>query len=184
MTDRNGMDLDEASISRALEDATNRAKEAKAHLDDARRQERVAIEEVELLTRLLALRRGYEVESGHEEAGQSSVGAGLQLVAEALPTRRPHEVVEATVDILQETEHPLHISELMRELGERAVPLPGAGAQANVISHISRDRRIVRVSRGIYGLSEWGMASATPARRRATSTKHARTAGESERDRR
>lgn len=166
MADRNGMDLDEASISRALEDAASRAKAAKAHLEEARRLERAATEEVELLARLLALRQGDKAASSRAEDDLSLVADGIRLVAATLPVRKPHEVVEATVDTLRETEHPLHISELMRELGERAVPLPGAGAQANVISHISRDKRIVRVARGIYGLAEWNMAPAAPARQR------------------
>ena len=53
---------------------------------------------------------------------------------------------------------PLHISDLMRLLTDQGTRIPGAGSQANLISCIRRDERIVRPSRGMYGLASWGLS--------------------------
>jgi hypothetical protein len=55
----------------------------------------------------------------------------------------------------------------MRLLREAEVQIPGAGTQANLITHLRRDPRFVRPSRGMYGLSEWGLENMpTPTRRK------------------
>jgi hypothetical protein len=46
---------------------------------------------------------------------------------------------------------------LVRLLCQRGIPIPGAGTQANLITHLRRDPRLVRPSRGMYGLSVWGL---------------------------
>lgn len=153
-------DLTISSLENALSNAESRLEDARKDLEVAQVEVRGAAEEVELLQRLLALRSGDHLPSSDRlptAREQSAVKQG---------GRAPHEVVEASILLLREAGHPLHISELMRQLTERGVHLPGAGAQANVISHISRDERIARPSRGIYGLKEWNMALPSAARQR------------------
>jgi hypothetical protein len=45
----------------------------------------------------------------------------------------------------------------MRLLSENDVAIPGAGAQANLIAHLTRHPDIVRPSRGMYALGSWGV---------------------------
>jgi hypothetical protein len=35
--------------------------------------------------------------------------------------------------------------------------IPGKDPSANLLAHLNRDKRFVRVGRGIYGLREWGL---------------------------
>jgi hypothetical protein len=81
--------------------------------------------------------------------------------------------VQAVFEELTAAGRPLHISELMRLLHERKVPIPGSGMQANLITHLRRDDRLVRPSRGMYGLTAWGL-QAMPATQR-TRRKRRRT---------
>jgi hypothetical protein len=112
-----------------------------------------ARQEISLLSRLLELRIG-RIDSTStyspmvaEELDASSLQPGTIAVA-------------AVVQELKNANRPLHISELMRVLAERSVAIPGAGLQPNLIVHLSRDPRLMRTSRGMYGLTEWGLQSA------------------------
>jgi hypothetical protein len=68
-----------------------------------------------------------------------------------------HPAVEAVARELASAGRPVHISDLMRLLREAQVQIPGAGTQANLITHLRRDPRLVRPSRGMYGLAAWGL---------------------------
>jgi len=71
----------------------------------------------------------------------------------------------AVIDELVVTGRPIHLSELMRLLDVRNIAIPGAGTQANLIAHLRRDPRLVRPSRGMYGLAAWGLENMAPTQR-------------------
>ena len=172
MSEGNGPDLlSEEAIAKALELTRVRAANAERERADLDRTIANAREEERLLQRLLDVRRGINPREGakHQEASAGS-----------LPVSGPKQpAVQAVIDELATAARPLHISELMRLLRDRSVAIPGAGTQANLITHLRRDTRLVRTSRGMYGLSAWGIESMEPGRRvrrrrkrlRATATK-------------
>jgi len=145
-----------------------RARISRAEDDRAKLEQTITAlrEEERLLQRLLALRCGaVPTENGGGQVDQDSeIPTFLQL----RPTRNAqdgrHPAVQAVVRELAGAGRPLHISELMRLLRDAQVQIPGAGTQANLITHLRRDPRLVRPSRGMYGLSEWGLENmpATP----------------------
>lgn len=154
--------MSEEAINRALEAARSRVARAERERAELERVIALAREEQRLLERLLALRRG-------GAASDAPEGGGTE-------TQRPeprdgrgngkNPVVQAVIEELDAASRPLHISELMRLLRDRKVAIPGSGTQANLISHLRRDARLVRPSRGMYGLAAWGLQS-MPAPRRA-----------------
>lgn len=151
------------AIVRALELVRARVTQAeyeKAALDKAIAGAR---EEERLLQRLLDVRRGVS-EAKENPAFSGTDGRVPARVAVSTPGSK-HPVVQAVVDELATAGRPLHISELMRLLRDRNVAIPGAGTQANLIAHLRRDRRLVRTSRGMYGLAAWGLESMEPPRR-------------------
>ena len=154
--------MSEEAISRALEVARARAARAEHERGELYRVIVAAREEERLLERLLLLRRNGVV-SGPDDGG---------AVAEVEPAQRQeprgegrHLAVQAVVEELGTVRRPLHISELMRLLRERKVSIPGSGTQANLISHLRRDERFVRPSRGMYALATWGLHSMPGSRR-------------------
>ncbi len=154
-------DLTEETLAKALDSVRTRISEA----DEVRKSAEEAIskarEEERLLARLLALR---------SSAGPAAQTSGLSG-RESAPSSEPKARVPAVAAAIGELEmagRPLHISELMRLLKNRGVSIPGAGKQANLIAHMSRDVRIVRPTRGMYALATWGLdpIPAKKARRR------------------
>jgi len=150
---------------RAIEARISQAQEERAKLDQMIGRAR---EEERLIRRLIDIRRNPSEADANDwaleptvvpdRAGTPSAGARQSVAA-----------VEAVVQELARTARPVHISELMRILLERKVEIPGAGAQANLIAYLRRDPRVVRPSRGMYGLSDWGledMPTSTYRRRR------------------
>ena|SRR3989442_1009721 len=135
------------SIREQAEDTETRIAELQARLSAFREEER-------LLERLREIREG-------------SKSHGLtRHVMPFVVVPVKHPAVEQSVNLVRDAGRPLHISELMRLLEEEGVNLPGSGMQANLIAHLSRDRRISRPSRGMYALSEWGIAERPAAKRR------------------
>jgi hypothetical protein len=157
--------MSEEAISKALEAVRASivgAEQERAKLD---RTISAAREEERLLARLLALRRG------------GAVSADDGTITKDQPKRRPSAAragdvkkpaVESVIEELTAAGRPLHISELMRLLHDRKVPIPGSGTQANLITHLRRDERLIRPSRGMYGLATWGL-QAMPATQRTRS---------------
>lgn len=142
-------DLSDELVSQALDKAKSRYEALETQLTDLALERDAVLREVQLLEELLALRHG---EPRPQRPGT--------LASRAAPSDRrsprTHAVVDEVVDELSQAGKPLHISELMRLLGERSVPIPGAGQQANLISVLTRDDRIVRPSRGMYALASAG----------------------------
>ena len=174
--------LSEEAIVRALEGVRARAAKTESQRADLERAIATIQEEERLLQRLLDVRRGVVAESINQEkeAKHDKTPSGSKASSALLPvSASKHPAVQAVIDELATASRPLHISELMRLLRERRVTIPGAGTQANLITHLRRDVRLVRTSRGMYGLSTWGIESMKPSRRvrrrrkrlRATATK-------------
>ena len=64
---------------------------------------------------------------------------------------------------------PIHYRELTNAIMADGNLISGKDPAANLLSHIGRDERFVRVSSGTYGLTEWGLKPAPtrkPKRRR------------------
>jgi hypothetical protein len=168
---QNDLTTSPASLStdvllKAMEEA--KANEARLHKQIEEMQRRLARtqEEAKILTKLIALRSGKTPGEPANETIQVSPTAPPSAIT--VP-KSGHNALEAVIAILEEANRPVHISDLMRLLGDKNVQIPGSGTQANLISHLRRDRRIVRPSRGMYGLAAWGlteMASQAKRRRR------------------
>jgi len=146
--------MTESLIKHSLEGIQARIASAEKERAELDRVIMAAREEERLLLRLLALRRGAAPEQDDRPPRETpptngSKPAGSEDVK--------HPVVHAVVRELAAAGRPLHISDLMRLLHDAGVPIPGAGTQANLISHLRRDPRLVRPSRGMYGLSTWGL---------------------------
>lgn len=152
--------MSEAAIVAALEGAKARVLRAERERDELQRVITSSKEERRLLESLLALRRGSAgatVLRTDEESTAVEIGKA--------PGHEKHPSVEAVVEELTTAGRPLHISELMRLLQNKGVPISGAGTQANLITHIRRDARVVRPSRGMYGLASSGLEGMSAPRR-------------------
>jgi hypothetical protein len=152
-------------LNKALEDTTRKATRTAEQIGELQRLLAATEEEKRILRRLVALRRGEQFEgpSSCELDPKSTTARNAENVG-----KNPrHPAVDTVVLILEDSKSPVHISELMRLLKERNATIPGAGTQANLISHLRRDNRIVRPTRGMYALTAWGLQEMhVPARRR------------------
>jgi len=153
----------EAGIARALEKARARIASAERDRAELDRSLAIAREEERLLQRLLALRRGETVNVEQRQEVVAEIAARAERAADG---KSP--VITAAIAELSSAGHPIHVSELMRLLSRKGVRVPGAGTQANLITYLRRDERIVRPSRGMYALAIWGLENmpAKPSRRR------------------
>ena len=52
---------------------------------------------------------------------------------------------------------PVHYRQLADLIIADGKLIPGQDPAANLVSHLSRDSRFIRVGRGTYGLAEWGL---------------------------
>ena len=176
--------LSTSTLDDALKAAKSRAEALRRQVAELEREAQRAASEEKLLAELVALRRGNpptKVGSGASKnlhlldfpatRGAPSSGA-------ALPQKiSSHAVVDEALNLLESESRPFHISEIMSWLQERQTELPGAGRQANVISHLRRDARINRPRRGLYALTAWGFEEQQPKpksrkRRRRKSTRN------------
>jgi hypothetical protein len=162
--------MPEATITNALEGVRSRISHMNRQRGELERSLAVAREEERLLLRLLALRRGVSPEDDCVVLTEENKVCGDEQPAPfEAREEADHPVVQAVLRELAGAGRPLHISELMRLLRDRQVQIPGAGTQANLITHLRRDARLVRPSRGMYGLTAWGlenMPASAPRRRR------------------
>jgi hypothetical protein len=152
--------MSDRAIEAALEAVRGRIAQAVRQREELDRRLAADREEEKLLVRLLALRRGEgaaSVEGEHEPA---------VTAVDPTTSETGHPAVNAVVEQLVAVGRPLHISELMRLLNGKKVPIPGAGTQANLITHLRRDARLVRPSRGMYGLAQWGLEAMPATQRR------------------
>jgi len=145
-------EISEDALEEALELLRGRLESAETRRAEADQEVSKLREEETLLAQLLALRRGHR-------AGQPEAAAPVASVAQRTQgSGSKSGVLKAVQAELLRAGRPLHISDLMRLLTDASVRIPGAGSQANLISCIRRDKRIVRPSRGMYGLATWGLS--------------------------
>ncbi len=115
-----------------------------------------------LLDQLIAVRTGELTDAVSLSRASASAPLSGQVTTAVSVARGQADagsvLRETAVRILEDHGRPVHISELMRLMRKHEVVIPGAGTQANLISHVRRDSRIVRPSRGMYGLATWGLA--------------------------
>ncbi len=147
-------------VRRALENTRYRARQLEEQVAALQKQLSIVQEEETLYERLLLLREGHQTTPD----GLATRDQKKAPIARAKVPESQHPIVDAVAAILEEEERPLHIAELMLALEERKVELPGAGQQANVISHLRRDSRFIRPARGVYALASSGLPDipATP----------------------
>ena len=89
------------------------------------------------------------------ERGSEPSGAPDGVGAHARQTTG-ERIAGAVSSVLDEAGRPMHVREIRTALASNGVALPGRGADANLIVHLSRKPDIfVRTSRGTYGLTEW-----------------------------
>ena len=167
--------LSEEAIETALEAVRARIEKAEGDRAGLDRAIAAAREEERLLQRLLALRRDGPAERELEQQEAREAAGDDRPISPTAFRRKKYPAVQAVIDELATAGRPLHISELMRLLRTRDVPIPGSGTQANLITHLRRDSRLVRTSRGMYGLAAWGLESMQPARRIRRRRKRRRT---------
>lgn len=158
--------LNESELAEALTAVRDRLQVIEARLEQLEQAAVKARKEEHLLEGLLALRRG-------DDPPESNGDPPLQVQSKNGEVHA--DVVEATVALLRDERRPMHISELMAALQEKGVRIPGSGQQANLISYLRRDGRIVRPSRGIYGLGEWGLKDAAAPTRKKKRTRRRKT---------
>ena len=151
--------MNEELIERALEIVRERLSKSEQERAELDRAITAAREEERLLLRLLALRKGAEpAEGGATTAAYVGSATGMENPHETDDiANSKHPAVQAVIRELATAGRSLHISELMRLLHDKHVPIPGAGTQANLITHLRRDPRLVRPSRGMYALAAWGL---------------------------
>jgi hypothetical protein len=170
--------MSEIVIAKALEGVRARISRAEHERVEIERTITVAREEEGLLQRLLDLRRGAApTENATARAAQDSKPRTTdQFQPMENADDGKHPAVQAVVRELAGAGRPIHISELMRLLRDAQVQIPGAGTQANLITHLRRDPRLVRPSRGMYGLSAWGLENMPTTTNRKRRRKHVRSA--------
>jgi hypothetical protein len=146
-------EMTEESLKKALLAVQERIEKAERERAELQQKIAVARQEERLLSQLLELRgrRLTDAQAGRE--------ANYRISGEINPTNSltGHPVIAAVIEELATAGRPVHISDLMRMLHTRKVPIPGSGNQANLISYLRREPQLVRTSRGMYGLSAWGL---------------------------
>jgi hypothetical protein len=158
-------------LLKAIEEAKGTEVRLQKQIDEMQRRLARIQEEARILTKLIALRSGKALAAPVNEVGHVQPGPPLNTVTVA---KSSHNALEAVVAILEEATRPVHISDLMRLLRDKNVQIPGSGTQANLISHLRRDKRIVRPSRGMYGLAAWGLTEMPSRLRRRRKRRRAR----------
>lgn len=143
-------------LQEAADAAAQKAQIAEARSEQWAQIAMKARREEEAYLQILRLRR--------DDDSASDDQASLSLVSHDADD--VHPVIAASIALLRQERRPMHIGELMNRLQAKSVRIPGSGEQANLISYLRRDDRIVRPSRGVYGLRELGLEDMAPAKRR------------------
>ena len=145
--------MTETALLDALKSARERIGQAEGERSKFEAAITAARKEERLLVKLLEL-RGIQ----SPDSGQKSGAVRKSLPGEKMSTgNMGRQLVDAVIEELTSSGRPVHISELMRMLRTRGIPVPGLGTQANLISYLRREPQLVRTSRGMYALSAWGL---------------------------
>jgi hypothetical protein len=144
-----------AELSQWRDQVAKDLEQARQELVEVQKRVREGEQRLELVSGLLALEEG---------ASSSAV--------EARPVSSSEDLLDACEQISREAGRPLHIRELHAALVERGVPLPGRGAEANLIVRLQRSEgRFVRVGRGLYAAASLGLSEVKPMRKRLRASK-------------
>ena len=145
--------MTETALLDALKSAQERIGQAESERSKFEAAITAARKEERLLVKLLELRGIHSPDSGQKSDTVRKSVPGEKRASGNL--RR--QLVDAVLEELTSSGRPVHISELMRMLRMRGIPVPGLGTQANLISYLRREPQLVRTSRGMYALSAWGL---------------------------
>jgi len=66
--------------------------------------------------------------------------------------------------VLSEANEPLHYHRLLSMMETTGFTMPGTNPSSNLLAHLGRDKRIVRVNKGVYALREWNLREASKKR--------------------
>jgi hypothetical protein len=157
--------ISKEALRETIEEAAKEVRGRKEEVSAASARLGEAERELKLLTELAGV-RGVELpESLPLPAGSADADVGgSPSQAGRAPAWSKAALLTAVIEILAEHGEPMQIRDLMAVVQERGVKIPGKGQQANLIAHISRDKRIARPRRGFYALREWGVEDAKPSR--------------------
>lgn len=75
---------------------------------------------------------------------------GVEVDPEILPGITGKHFIDYALDILEAGGAPLHYKKLTGLMEERGIYIPGNKPGANLLTHMNRDDRFVRVGRGRY----------------------------------
>lgn len=65
-------------------------------------------------------------------------------------------ISDLAVGVLEDIGQPLHYAKIMEKVESKYnFRIPGKDPKANMTAHLSNDKRIVRLARGVYGLADW-----------------------------
>lgn len=157
--------LSDDELAAAADAASQKRQIAEARAEQWAQVAMAAGREEQHFLEILALRSGSDARVRAPASGDQQASNG-----------EVHPVIAASIAVLEREGRPMHIGQLMQTLKQQGVTIPGSGEQANLISYLRRDRRIVRPSRGMYGLGVWGLKDmAPPQRARKRRTKRRRT---------
>ena len=84
---------------------------------------------------------------------------GYSLNDQDLVTLGQFQVADVANELLDKSSDQVvvHYRALTETLQAEGILIPGKDPAANLLSHISRDERFVRVAPGTYGLKKWGL---------------------------
>ncbi|HEY60540.1 MAG TPA: hypothetical protein G4N92_07660 [Anaerolineae bacterium] len=60
----------------------------------------------------------------------------------------------------------IYYRDIADEMQSEGFYIPGKDPSANLLAHLNRDKRFVRVGRGVYGLQEWGLKEVSTRRKK------------------
>jgi hypothetical protein len=149
------VDLDEDVLRgwrRATEDDLRALRDRMAPLEAELRAKE---EQLAAIDRLLALQR--------PELASSPMVEGERRTGEA---RGASSFLDAAAAHLAKEGAPLHYREIHSRVVAAGREVPGRDGAANLLAHIGRDPRFVRVGRGTYALAEWRLAGLARRKRR------------------
>jgi len=156
--------LSKKTLEDSLAEAAETVGDREEDLNAARLRLSEAERELRLLAELAQI-RGVKLPQAARQGAEVPLSLVNGAAAGRSLSRSKSVLLNAVVEILEARGEPMQIQDLMAAVRERQIPIPGKGAQANLIAHISRDPRVVRPRRGFYGLAAWGLKDTTPAPR-------------------
>jgi len=95
---------------------------------------------------------------------------GVELAGEALREIRQTSIADIAYEYLskQKDQSGIHYQDLAENIMSQGVPIPGKNPSANLLAHIGRDKRFIRVGAGTYGLAQWGVTEVASKRKSKT----------------